>query len=68
MQRQISDHKKELQDRRGSLKIFPESLYFWEKQNSTITEAAFPSTYSPLWNYTLLPAIVKELETFLEAI
>jgi len=51
MQRQISEHKKEHQAIRGSLKIFPESLYFWKrkekKRKSAITEAAFASTCSP---------------------
>jgi len=32
---------------RGSFKIFPESLYFWDTQNSTIIQPTFPSQYFP---------------------
>jgi hypothetical protein len=46
--------------------MFPETLYFWEIQNSAITEVAFPSKWHPSCIYTLLT--VKMLETFLEAI
>ena len=47
--------------------MFPESLYFWDIQNSTIIYATFPSIL-PLCNYTRLPSTVKMLETFMEAI
>jgi hypothetical protein len=46
--------------------MFPETLCFWEIQNSTIIEAAFPSKWHPSCICTLLT--VKLLETFLEAI
>ena len=54
---------------RSSFKMFQESLYFWEIQNSTIIEATFLSKYSPCAiNYILLPATLQVLETFLKAI
>jgi NAD-dependent SIR2 family protein deacetylase len=54
---------------RGSFKTFPESLYLKKIKNSTIIEATHMSLkIIPLCNHTLLPATVKVLETFLEAI
>jgi hypothetical protein len=35
---------------RSSCKIFPESLYFWDTQNTTIIQPTFPSQYSPCAN------------------
>jgi hypothetical protein len=52
---------------RGSFKMFLESLYFSEIENSKIIKLYFLQN-SPPCNYSLLPAIVNVVEAFLEAI
>jgi len=46
--------------------MLPESLYFWEIQNSTIIQTRLPSKYF-LCKCTILPTTVDLLETLLEA-
>lgn len=52
----------------GSLKMFPESLNFWDVQNSTIILSYIAFKIVPLCTYKFLPATVKVVGTFLEAI
>jgi hypothetical protein len=63
-QRQSFLFRKTVEIIRGSFKIFPESIYLWEMQYSTISLISFKIV--PSFNYTLLPATVKGLETFLK--
>jgi hypothetical protein len=50
------------------LQNFSGITLFLRKQNSTITEATFPSKYSPFATMHFCQRLVKVLETFLEAI